>query len=165
MRANTTILRRRCPRSLLSWTTSATRKRTHSSWGSRRDSSSWTDSCQERTGAQQDGKYLHLRSIEELRGHNPAHIQQKLSDHRVDERRQMMLDEIIKEVRNGRVNGPFRQAAQCKHHTVQHSTCPDLPLGHTALITARCHGIQHQTGGFRRERQDMQGRGLEKEWT
>ena len=57
-----------------------------------------------------DQKYLQPRSPAKFIDHSRQCAQQKLLKPRVDDNYSLMLDEIVQEVKAGRMNGPFRHA-------------------------------------------------------
>ena len=56
----------------------------------------------------QDRKYLQPTPMDDFRQKNREYIRNKLETNRVDDHWQFMLDEILAEVKLGRMNGPFK---------------------------------------------------------
>ena len=56
----------------------------------------------------QDQKYLQPTPIDDFRQKNREYIRNKLENNRVDDHWKFMLDEILAEVKLGRMNGPFK---------------------------------------------------------
>ena len=55
----------------------------------------------------QDRKYLDPTPLEELKTKNHEYIRGKIEMNKIDDRWEFILDEIIGEVKMGRMNGPF----------------------------------------------------------
>ena len=93
-----------------------------------------------------DQKYLHPRSPQDFIDHNHQYMQQKLLKPRVDDPYAFMLEEIVQEVRAGRMNGPFRQPPSWPTSTITPSGYDmDLPLPHPTPKIAMAFSIK-QTG-------------------
>ena len=71
-----------------------------------------------------DGRYSAPISFEAFRRLNEGHVQERLSRHRVDEEWEVMLREVMQEVREGRMEGPFQAPAAWQKQTV---TVPGQP--------------------------------------
>ena len=92
-----------------------------------------------------DQKYLNPKTQTEFAERNEKYTQQKLQQARVDDRYMLMLDEIVQEVKMGRMNGPFTQPSRWRHHAVSPSKYPELrltPLPHSAPAIAIAFSIQ-----------------------
>ena len=81
----------------------------------------------------QDQKYIDPTPIPEFSTKNRQYINEKLLQDRVDEHWEIMLDEIIAEVKLGRMNGPFKAPAWWPRGTVCPSKCTD-DSGETLLL-------------------------------
>ena len=65
-----------------------------------------------------DQKKLYPRSPQDFIDHNHQYTQQKLLKPRVDDHYAFMLEEIVQEVRAGRMNGPFKQPSSLPTPTI-----------------------------------------------
>ena len=98
----------------------------------------------------QDQKYLDPTPIPEFSTQNRQYIHEKLRQNRVDQHWEYMLDEIIAEVKLGRMNGPFKAPTWWPCETVCPSKRTDtsgetLPLPHDDPFIAMAFSIE-QTG-------------------
>ena len=101
-----------------------------------------------------DNKYLMPKTHEEFVDHNNNYVQRKLQKARVDDHYEMMLDEIVQEVKMGRMNGPYTAPPHWDHHTVIPQKYPDLqliPIPHPSPAIAMAFSIQ-QTGSDGQEK-------------
>ena len=71
-----------------------------------------------------DNKYLMPKTQEEFAEHNDHYVQRKLQQARVDDHYEMMLEEIVQEVKMGRMNGPFTAPPHWEHQTITPSKYP-----------------------------------------
>ena len=101
-----------------------------------------------------DNKYLIPKTQEEFAEHNDHYVQRKLQQARVDDRYEMMLEEIVQEVKMGRMNGPFTAPPHWEHQTITPSKYPELRLltiRHSTPAIALALSIQ-QTGSDGKEK-------------
>ena len=92
-----------------------------------------------------DQKYLEPRDIPQFQEHNFQNVQRKLAQSRVDDHYRLMFDEIVEEVRIGRMNGPFQAPTSWTHRTLSPVEHPDLqllPIPHAQPYTAQAFSIQ-----------------------
>ncbi|CAE7242237.1 unnamed protein product [Symbiodinium pilosum] len=82
-----------------------------------------------------DNKYLMPKTQEEFAEHNDHYVRRKLQQARVDDHYELMLEEIVQEVKTGRMNGEAdtTQHALCTTNlTITHQiTSQPLPSDHT----------------------------------
>ena len=98
----------------------------------------------------QDQKYLDPTPIPEFSTKKRQYIHEKLRQNRVDQHWEFMLDEIIAEVKLGRMNGPLKAPTWWSCETVCPSKCTNtsgetLPLPHDDPFIAMAFSIE-QTG-------------------
>ena len=92
-----------------------------------------------------DQKYLEPRDLPQFQQHNFEYIRQKLAQARIDDPWRLMLDEIVEEVRIGRMNVPFEAPSAWEHRTIaplEHPHLRLLPLPHREPYTAVAFSIQ-----------------------
>ena len=100
-----------------------------------------------------DQKYLQPKSTQQFTDHNQQYIHRKLTKPRVDDHFEFMLEEIVQEVRAGRMNGPYRQPPSWPTETITPSgyDLDLLPLPHTNPKVAMAFSIK-QTGSDGKDR-------------
>ena len=101
-----------------------------------------------------DNKYLMPKTQEEFAEHNDHDVRRKLQQARVDDHYEMMLEEIVQEVKMGRMNCPFTAPPHWEHQTITPSKYPELrllPIPHSTPAIALAFSIQ-QTGSDGKEK-------------
>ena len=101
-----------------------------------------------------DNKYLMPKTQEEFAEHNDHYVRRKLQQARVDDHYELMLEEIVQEVKTGRMNGPFTAPPHWEHQTITPSKYPELrllPIPHSTPAIALAFSIQ-QTGSDGKEK-------------
>ena len=96
----------------------------------------------------QDKKYLRPTPIEEFRDKNREYIKDKINKNNIDDHWEMMLEEIMTEVKMGRMNGPFEAPSWWPTQTIapnRHGFDVTLPLPHEDPFIAMAFSIE-QTG-------------------
>eukprot|EP00439_Symbiodinium_sp_Y106_P028512 s5401_g3.t1 len=73
-----------------------------------------------------DKKYSALSSFEAFQRLNESHVRERLDRHRVGDEWEVILTEVMQEVRKGRMEGPFRAPAGWKKPTVPVQGHPGL---------------------------------------
>ena len=100
-----------------------------------------------------DQKYLQPKSPQQFADHNQQYVHRKLVSPRVDDHYEFMLEEIVQEVKAGRVNGPHRQPPSWPTKTIAPAgyDLALLHLPHTDPKIAMAFSIK-QTGSHGKDK-------------